>query len=106
MQIVARYHHFIEWITAFAPAQSDKFMHTYVGLGLWLGAAIVLRRPLASRRPLQAMVAAELANELLDWLYGHGWTLKDTLGDLAATWFWPFLLASALWSMPWLGRRK
>lgn len=105
---IADYGHLMDWIVlTFAPTQADKIVHTYVGLAIWLGAGVVLRRPLASRWPLIAVIAAETLNELYDYFFRVLWTWQDTKGDIIATWFWPFVLFAALRWLPWLtGRVK
>lgn len=98
----------MDWIVdTFAPTQADKIVHTYVGLAIWLGAGVVLRRPLASRWPLIAVIVAESLNELYDVLFRALWSWQDTKGDMLATWFWPVVLFAALRWLPWLtGRVK
>ena len=103
---IADYGRLMDWIVeTFAPTHPDKIVHTYVGLGIWLGVAVVMRRPLASRLPLIAVIAAESGNELYDYLFRRSWNWHDTQGDMIATWFWPFVLFAALRWLPWLNRR-
>ncbi len=106
MTFLLRYKHIISWIVEQCPQTPDKFAHTYAGIGFWLLAALVLRRPLASAVPLVVVIALELANEYVDWLNYDHWTLSDTFADMAATWFWPVVLNVALRSAPWLTRRR
>jgi hypothetical protein len=96
----------VDWIVTLAPVDSDKIVHTYVGLAIWLGTAVVLRRSLGSRLPLLAVIAAELANEVFDFFGRTHWNWPDTRGDLIATWFWPFVLFAALRWLPGLARRR
>lgn len=70
----------------------DKFDHTYAGLAIWLLAAALLRAPLSSTLPWGAVIVAEVANECVDRLANGTWKWPDTLGDAAATWFWPTVL--------------
>lgn len=95
MEIAHRYAHFTGWVVSLCPPP-DKFAHTYAGLVIWLLAAIVLRRPLSSWVPLCVIVACEGANEIADYLAYGSWRWHDTLGDMAATWFWPAVLFVAL----------
>ena len=89
------------WIVAKCPGP-DKFAHACAGLTIWMLAAVVFGKPLASRWPLAAVVAAELGNEFLD-RFAHGsWMWHDTLTDMAATWFWPVVLSIALTILPHL----
>lgn len=103
---IADYGRLMDWIVdTFAPQYPDKIVHTYVGLAIWLGAAVVMRRPLASRGPLIAVIVAESLNELYDVLFRTLWSWQDTKGDMLATWFWPVVLFSALRWLPWLNGR-
>lgn len=82
----------------------DKLMHTFVGLGIWLGAALALRCPLRDWRPLAVLAVLEAANELVDYIHAVGWTVGGTLGDVLTTFFWPVVLGQALALVPRLGR--
>lgn len=95
MDFAQRYEHGIGWIVAQCPAP-DKFAHTYAGLSLWLLAATLSRKPLWSWFPLSVVVCLEVANEVVDRLANGSWRWPDTLGDMAATWFWPIVLGWAL----------
>jgi len=95
MQWVKRYHNAGEEIVRWS-GQTDKFVHVHTGLLIWLLAAVLLKRRLSSWVPLAVVVAAEGANELLDWgFYGHV-NRADTAGDIAATLAWPLILTVAL----------
>ena len=94
MELVHTYEQGIGWIVGHCP-QPDKFAHTYAGLVIWLLAMIVVRRP-RSMLPLGAVVLLELANECVDRLAHGSWMWSDTLGDIAATWFWPAILTAWL----------
>lgn len=101
------YGRLMDWIVlTFAPTQADKIVHTYVGLAIWLGAAVLFRRPLSSRLPLLMVIAAEGLNELYDLFFRAMWSWKDTRGDMIATWFWPVVLFAALRWLPWLRARS
>ncbi|BCA62015.1 hypothetical protein HMP09_1249 [Sphingomonas sp. HMP9] len=101
MFIVSHYEMIIKLIGHSLPSR-DKFAHTYAGLLLWLLTAILLRKPLSSRLPLVSLVVLEVGNEVID-RPAHGvWQWPDTLGDAAATWFWPFVIAASLRYLPWL----
>jgi hypothetical protein len=72
---------------------SDKFAHTYIGLALWLAGALLLRRSqFRFEAALLSVIAIELANECVDRVAHGSWMWPDTLGDMAATWFWPTVL--------------
>jgi hypothetical protein len=103
MVFATRYEAAITWIVSLCPPP-DKFAHTYAGLAIWLVAALVLRRSLASVAPLLVVILAEVANEIVD-RFAHGsWMWPDTLRDAAATWFWPLLLAGLMRWVPFLRR--
>lgn len=103
MDFPARYEAAIGWIVSLCPPP-DKFAHTYAGLAIWMLAALLLRRSLASAAPLLVVIAAEVANEIVD-RFAHGsWMWHDTLGDAAATWFWPVVLAGLMRWVPALRR--
>lgn len=106
MSFIQHYLATVDWIVTFAPRDSDKIVHTYAGMTIWLGAAIVLRRPLGGRLPLLAVITAELLNEIFDFFGRKHWTWADTQGDLIATWFWPVVLFAAIRLMPWLTRKR
>jgi hypothetical protein len=99
------YEHVIEHIVSFCPAP-DKFAHVFAGMTIWLGAGVLLRKPLSTLLPLCIVVALEVGNEIVDYYAHGGWQWHDTLGDAAATWFWPIVLFTALNACPWLGRRR
>ena len=105
MPYALRYEAVISWIVGLCP-QPDKFAHTYAGLAIWLGAALVFRRPLHSWVPLGVVVLAEVANECVDRVAHGGWFWPDTLGDAAATWFWPLVIGLTLRFNPTLRRAR
>jgi len=78
----------------------DKLMHTWVGLGIWLLAALALRCPLRDWRPLAVLAVLEGANEVVDYIHAIGWTVSGTLGDVFTTFFWPVVLGLALRVFP------
>jgi hypothetical protein len=95
MKFALAYEHGITWIVRQCPAP-DKFAHTYAGLIIWLLAALLLKRPRGSLLPLLVVIAAEVGNECVDRVANGTWMWRDTLGDMAATWFWPVVLTMAL----------
>lgn len=105
MYLIQRYEQAIGWIVSHCPAP-DKFAHTYAGLGIWLMAALLSRKPLHSLWTLMPVVAFELANEAIDRLAHGSWRMSDTLRDVAATWFWPFVLCACLRLFPSLSGRR
>ena len=93
-----------------ATGLSKDALHVYVGLALFLGTALALRRGIRSWKPWAVVAVAALA--------GEAWDLRDSIAqqtaiDLAGNWkdvwntlFWPsvlLFLARAGW-LP--GRRR
>ncbi len=106
MNFFQQYEAAIAWIVHLCP-QPDKFAHTYAGLLIWLLSGLILRRPLWSIWTLVPVVVLELANEMVDRVAHGSWTWHDTWRDMAATWFWPFVLVACLQLFPALtGRRR
>ncbi|MCJ2180385.1 hypothetical protein [Novosphingobium album (ex Hu et al. 2023)] len=99
MNFFLRYEQAINWIVGLCP-QPDKFAHTYAGLLIWLFAGLALRRPLHSVWTLVPVVVLELANEMVDRITHGSWAWHDTLRDMAATWFWPFVLLTCFRLFP------
>lgn len=99
MSFLEAYERVIRAIVAACPAP-DKFAHMCAGLGFWLAAALIWRKPLASFKPLLVVVFLECANEVVDFLAKGGWFWSDTLVDAAATWTWPLVLTLALRYVP------
>ena len=95
MEFALCYERIIGWIVSRCPAP-DKFAHTYAGLAVWLTAGLIFRRPLRSALPLVVVIGVEIANECIDRVAHGSWMWRDTLGDAAATWFWPIVLTAAL----------
>jgi hypothetical protein len=92
MNFPATYH---AWILGIAETAEvpDQLLHTHAGLAVLLIAWFVSRRPLASFVPFTAVVAAEGANELMDYLHA-GRVASDTVSDVAYTLFWPLVLSA------------
>jgi hypothetical protein len=71
-------------------------LHIYVGLTVFLAAAALARRPLGSRVPIAAVVAAALAGEAWDlidtWAAGARPRLDRNWHDIWNTCFWPAIL--------------
>lgn len=91
MTFLQRYEVAIDWIVGHCGGQ-DKFAHTYVGLGIWTLAWLVLPPRWRSWLPVAIVALAELGNECIDRLNHGSWQWPDTLGDIAATLFWPAVL--------------
>ena len=71
---------------------SDSLLHVHAGLAILFLARIVTRRSLATPVPFLIVCAAELGNELMDYLSYGSWRWHDTLFDLVNTLFWPLML--------------
>lgn len=91
MSLPARYHAWIDWIGD-GTGLPDTILHIHAGLAVLLVVRLVSGRSLGTFIPLAAVIIAEGANELMDYLlYGMRW--EDTLGDLANTLFWPLVIS-------------
>ena len=75
---------------------SKDALHVYVGLGVMLLVAILLRRPLRDWRPLAAVALVAVAGEIWDVIdrLSHGGTPRWSLNwkDVWNTMFWPTVL--------------
>lgn len=105
MDFIAHYERSIRLIVRLFPGQ-DKFTHLCIGMSIWLFLALMLRKPLFSFWPLATIVVLELGNEYIDYLANGRMLWADTLGDMLATWFWPFVLAFLLERFPALSRNR
>jgi hypothetical protein len=107
IDFATRYEAAIAWVVYQCP-EPDKFAHMCAGLTIWLLSAALFGRGIRSRAPVAAVLTIELLNECVD-RYAHGsWRWPDTLGDIAATCFWPIVIASLLDLFPALtsGRKS
>jgi hypothetical protein len=102
MAFITFYEKFISWVIWHAQFTPDKLVHVWAGMIIWLGVAVVLRRPLASVVPLAAVVLAEGGNEVIDYIHGGNWTAWDTVQDVFFTLFWPFAVSLAMRVCRWL----
>jgi hypothetical protein len=90
------------WIQDLIGLSKDA-LHIYVGLAVFLLAALILRRPLRDWRPLAAVAAVALAGEIWDvveWTNrGNAPQWNNHWHDLWNTTFWPLMLfALARWT--------
>lgn len=101
MDYLACYQQFANWIVA-QVGGDDKLAHMVVGLMLWMGSAILLRRSTYSLTPLAVVIAAEAMNECLDRVSYGSWRWTDSSADIAATLAWPVLILLAQRRFPFL----
>ena len=78
---------------------SDKLAHVHAGLAIYLGMQAVARDRGAATQALGIVFLLAVANEIMDRLFCGSSRWADTLGDVAATMFWP----GAFW---WLARYR
>ncbi|MBC7986838.1 MAG: hypothetical protein H7X93_09250 [Sphingomonadaceae bacterium] len=75
---------------------SRDALHVHIGLAIYLGAALILRRGLGSWLPLLAVVVAALAGEAWDWIddarRGYEHMVYRHWHDLVNTLMWPAVL--------------
>ena len=91
MDFPERYHRFTLWIGD-GTGLPDAILHIHAGLAILLAVRLVTRRSLGTFLPFAAVVLAEGANEVLDYL-AYGLRLEDTVSDVVNTLFWPFVLS-------------
>jgi hypothetical protein len=94
MDFVALYHQTTDAVVV-AMGGSDKLAHMNAGMAIYLVAQMALRTRRGSIDALLAVLLLEAANEAMDRLYAGSWRWPDTLGDFAATLFWPVMLLVA-----------
>ena len=94
MTFPQQYHAWIMWIGE-TTGLPDPILHIHAGLAVLLAARLLTGRPLGTFVPFAFVVAAEGANEVLDYL-NQGLNVTDTLSDIANTLVWPFLLSLGL----------
>ena len=71
-----------------ALGMSHEMMHVHVGLAIYVAVQLVQGTRRGSMFALNVVVAAEVANELVDG-FAKGWFLRDTLSDAFLTVAWP-----------------
>jgi len=104
MDLPALYHSWILWIGD-GTGLPDAILHIHAGLAVLLIVRLVTRRSLGSFVPFAAVIAAEFANELMDFLnYGLRWA--DTLADIGNTLFWPLVISIGVRVRPIIGRDR
>lgn len=83
------------WLTQLMGLPKDA-LHIYVGLAVFLLAALLSRRPIRSWLPIAAVAGAALAGELWDvidtWRAGQRIQWWRNWHDIWNTCFWPFVL--------------
>ncbi|WP_159754199.1 hypothetical protein [Sphingomonas sp. 8AM] len=88
MEIVYLYKSLIDQIVALAG--SAALLHVHVGMAIYLATLMVVRQRRGGVVALQVVFAAELGNELMDWLAASPqWSWSDTISDVVLTLMWP-----------------
>ena len=76
---------------------SKDALHVYTGLIVWLLAAALFRRSIATLRPWLAVLVVAVGIEAFDafddWVDLGRWRWKASLHDIVNTLFWPTVLA-------------
>jgi uncharacterized protein YqgC (DUF456 family) len=103
MQLALLYEGLVGWIVAHCPGP-DKLAHTYAGLAIWLLTGWVFKKSLRSPVPLIGVAVCELANECVDRVAHGSWMWSDTVGDIAATLFWPTVITLLIGQSKYLSR--
>jgi hypothetical protein len=101
MQIVHLYKSLIDAIVAWGGSAS--LLHVHVGMAIYLAVLMAVRQRRAGMIALQVVLAAELGNEVMDWLNASpDWTWSDTVSDFTLTLLWPVATTAVL---AWRRRR-
>lgn len=88
MEIVYLYKSLIDIIVE--RSGSAELLHVHAGMAIYLLALMVVRQRRGGFLALQVVLAAELANETMDWLAASPkWTWSDTISDFVLTLMWP-----------------
>jgi len=88
MEFVQLYKSLIDQIVA--RAGSAALLHVHVGMAIYLATLMVVRQRRGGIVALQVVLAAELGNEVLDWLAANPqWSWSDTFSDVVLTLMWP-----------------
>lgn len=95
MDIPGLYARLILWIGD-GTGMSDTILHIHAGMAVLLAARVVTGRSLGTFIPLSFVVAAELANEVLDRMHFGSWRWPDTSSDVINTLFWPAVICLAV----------
>src|SRR5690349_10574907 len=89
------FQHFKIWLSHAVGLPKDA-LHVYVGLAIFLLAAILFRRSLGARLPILAVIGAALAGEIWDVVEtnaaGQRIIWAASWHDLWNTCFWPLVL--------------
>jgi hypothetical protein len=82
-------------IVGFSGLSKDA-LHVYAGLIIWLLAAALFRRSIATLRPWLAVLVVAVGIEAFDafddWVDLGRWRYKASLHDIVNTMFWPTVL--------------
>ncbi|MEH3102555.1 MAG: hypothetical protein PGN12_01430 [Sphingomonas phyllosphaerae] len=101
MRIVHLYKSLIDTVVAWGG--SAALLHVHVGMAIYLAVLLMVRQRRAGSVALQVVLAAELGNEVMDWLNASpDWTWSDTASDVALTLLWPVAITAVL---AWRRRR-
>jgi hypothetical protein len=90
MSFLASLHDWKDCLVATLGTTHDM-MHVHVGLALYVVAQLAQRTRRGSMFALNAVVAAEVLNELVDHLVKGSFS-RDTLSDVLLTLLWPVVL--------------
>lgn len=95
LDLIAGYAGIIAWIGK-STHISDTVLHIHAGMAILLAIRVISGKSLASFVPFAFVVAAQLGNEFMDRLYHGSWRWPDTIDDMIATLFWPFLISTVV----------
>lgn len=88
MEIVYLYKSLIDIIVE--RSGSAELLHVHAGMAIYLITLMVVRQRRGGVIAFQMVLAAELGNEVMDWLAASPkWTWADTISDVVLTLMWP-----------------
>ncbi|SOB79351.1 hypothetical protein SAMN06297144_0503 [Sphingomonas guangdongensis] len=98
------YQRFVTWIGE-GTGLPDTVLHIHAGLAVLMIVRIISGRSLGSFIPWLVVLAAELANEVMDRIIYGSWRWPDTINDVVHTMFWPTVICFGVRLRPLIARR-
>jgi hypothetical protein len=104
-EIARIYDGLTRWIEVMT-GQSDTVLHIHAGMAVLVLARLATGRSFGTFIPFCFVLAAELGNELLDFLLLGRWQQAETTIDLANTLFWPLAISLGVRVRPMILRDR
>jgi hypothetical protein len=105
MQIAKAYEGLTDWVVV-ATGQSETVLHIHAGMAVFVLARLTTGRSFGTFIPFCFVLAAELGNELLDFLLLGRWQQAETTIDLTNTLFWPLAISLGVRVRPMILRDR